>query len=482
MCTSISKSVVGNNLDFSSWDQLSFSDSSLPLGDLLSADQVRDWFADRDALFGAGDKDCWNTGLTLGSFIGQILGDGKQRSCNAAITRATRYQLEHGLEPPGANSGDYCRARRKLNTSVIKQVAFHIAKALSQASPKHWLWLGKRVKLVDGFTFTMPDTPDNQRMLPQSVSQEPGIGFPIARACVVLSLACACMEAIAVGPYAGKNTGESALLRQVLDCFKPGEVLLADRYFCSFFMLAILKSRGIDVCMQLHQRRNVDESRVTWLGPNEYIDVWHRPQKAKWMSQDLYDSIPEQMSIRIIMLTAIENSRVESLDVATTLLDPKRYPAWEIARLYGYRWNVELDIRGIKQSLNLDHVRCKSPDMVERELWTTLLAYNMVRWVCAQAAMVHNKLPRQMSFTAGCNVLLSQWMMPPDKSIRRKLGQYNLDQVAHNEVADRPGRIEPRVVKRRPKEYSLMTKPRHQYRQEKIQNTPMAGKERHFKR
>jgi hypothetical protein len=476
MCTSISKAVVDDNLDFSMWDSISFSDPSLPFGDVLSADQVRELFADNDALFGSGENNVWNTGLTLWSFIGQVLGDGKQRSCNAAVTHATRYRLENGLEPPGPNSGDYCRARQKLNAAVVKQLACHIAQTLSHASPDCWLWLGKRVKLVDGFTFTMPDTPDNQRVFPQSGSQKPGIGFPIARACVVLSLACACMEAIAIGPYAGKNASEMALLRQVIGIFKPGEVLLADRYFCSFWILAMLKSRGVDVCMRLHQLRNPDLSKVQWLGENDYIDTWYRPQKADWMSQELYDSIPQQMPIRIVMLEAIENSRVESLDIVTTFLNPKEYPASDIARLFGYRWNVELDIRGIKQSLNLDHVRCKSPQMVERELWTTLLAYNLVRWVCAQAAMVHDKLPRQMSFTAGCNVLLSQWLMPPDKSIRQTLGRHNLFQIACNEVADRPGRIEPRVVKRRPKPYPLMTKPRNQYKQEKTQNTAIARK------
>jgi len=467
MITSISEAVVEGNLDFSMWDSISYSDPSLPFGDILSADQVRELFADKDALFGSGDKDVWNTGLTLWSFIGQVLQDGKQRSCNAAVTHATRYRLEHGLEPPGPDSGDYCRARQKLNVAGVKQLACHIAESLSHASPDHWLWLGKRVKLVDGFTFTMPDTPDNQRVFPQSISQAPGLGFPIARACVVLSLAHACMEAIAVGPYAGKDTGESALLRQVLDGFKPGEVLLADRYFCSYWMLAMLKLRSVDVCMRLHQRRQVDLSTVQWLGDNDCIDIWTRPEKAKWMSQELYESIPERLPIRIVTLDAVENSRTETLEVVTTLLDPKAYPASEVGRLYGYRWNAELDILAIKQSLNLDHVRCKSPEMIDRELWTTLLAYNMVRWGCAQAARVHDKLPRQMSFTIACNVLLSQWLMPPDKSIRQALGRHNLFQIACNEVADRPGRIEPRVVKRRPKEYPLMTKPRNQYKHEK---------------
>ncbi len=467
MITSLSEKVRNINVGFSVFYQLSYSDSSLPFGNVLSADRVRDIFADSDVLFGFGEKDLWNTGLTLWSFIGQVLQDGKQSSCNAAVTNATRYMLEHGMQPPSPDSGEYCRARHKLNAEVLRQLVCDIAEKMSLSNPSHWLWQGKDVKLVDGFTFTMPDTPENQEEFPQSKTQEPGVGFPIARGCAVLSLANACIDDVAIGPYAGKETGETALLRKVLDSFKPGDVMLADRYFCSFFMLAILKSRGIDVCMRLHQLRKVDHSKVKWLGNNDYIDTWHRPQRAGWMSQELYDSIPEQMEIRIVTFKATTEKLTEPLNVVTTLSDPEKYPANEIGKLYGYRWHVELDIFSIKQSLNLDHLRCKSPDMIRREFWTTLLAYNMVRLVCAQAAFVHGKLPRQMSFTIACNTLLSQWLMPPKESIRETLGQHNLFQIACNEVGNRPGRIEPRVIKRRPKNYSLMTKPRNQYKQTK---------------
>jgi hypothetical protein len=216
--------------------------------------------------------------------------------------------------------------------------------------------------------------------------------------------------------------------------------------------------------MRLHQRRHIDPSNVRWLGKNDYVDVWQRPQKAKWMSQELYEAIPKQMKIRILDFDAKDETKSESLQVVTTLLDHKTYPACEIGTLYGYRWFAELDIFSIKTSLNLDFVRCKSPDMVLLEVWITLLAYNMVRLVCAQAARVYDKLPRQMSFSIASNVLLSQWLMPPDASIRTALGKHNLLQIASNEVGNRPGRIEPRVVKRRPKPYKLMTKPRDQYK------------------
>ena len=464
MVTSLSQSVKNSNIGFSVFDQLSYSDSSLPFGNVLSADRVRDMFADNDVLFGYGQNDLWNTGLTLWSFIGQVLQDGKQSSCQAAITHATRYMLEHGRQPPSPDSGEYCRARHKLNAEVLRQLVCGIAEKMSYLNPDHWLWQGKEVKLVDGFTFTMPDTPENQAEFPQAKTQEPGVGFPIARGCTVLSLANAGIHDVAMGPYVGKETGETALLRKVLDIFKPGDVMLADRYFCSFFMLALLKSRGIDVCMRLHQLRQVDYSQVKWLGNNDYIDIWRRPQRAKWMSQELYDSLPEQMEIRVVAFKATTENQTEPLNVVTTLLDHQKYQADEIGKLYGYRWHAELDIFSIKQSLNLDHLRCKSPDMIRRELWTTLLAYNMVRLVCAQAASVHDKLPRQMSFTMACNTLLSQWLMPPEESIRPALGKHNLFQIACNEVGNRPGRIEPRVIKRRPKPYKLMTKPRNQYR------------------
>jgi Transposase DDE domain len=474
MVWSLPQAVHHGRVDFSVFDRLSFSDISLPFGPVLSADRVRERFAECDALFGDGDNDLWTTGLTLWAFIGQVLQDGKQRSCNAAVAHAARYRLERDSSPPSPDSGPYCRARPKLKAHVLRQLVGEMAERMASSIPVHWLWHDKHVKLVDGFTFTMPDTPANQKAFPQLKTQKPGVGFPIARACAVLSLADACICDVAMGPYAGKETGETALLRKVLDSFKLGDVMLADRYFCSFFMLALLKSRGVDVCMRLHQLRKVDHAKVKWLGGNDCIDTWYRPQRAKWMSPELYDSLPERMDIRIVTFDVTSDSQTEPLMVVTTLLDPEAYPATEIGKLYGYRWCAELDIFSIKQMLNLDHLRCKSPEMIVREFWVTLLAYNMVRWVCAQAACVHGKLARQMSFTLACNTLLSQWLMPPDASIRQVLGQYHLLQIACNEVADRPGRIEPRVVKRRLKKYTLMTKPRRQYKSARNQ-TPHRG-------
>ena len=175
-------------------------------------------------LFGVGENDLWNTGLTLWSFIGQVLQDGKQSSCNAAVTNAARYMIELGMEPPSPDSGEYCRARSKLNVTVLRELVCEIAQKMSSLNPEHWLWQGKTVKLVDGFTFTMPDTPENQEEFPQAKTQAPGVGFPIARACAVLSLANGCIDNVAIGPYLGKETGETALLTPASKVCLGGDV------------------------------------------------------------------------------------------------------------------------------------------------------------------------------------------------------------------------------------------------------------------
>jgi len=237
-------------------------------------------------------------------------------------------------------------------------------------------------KLVDGYTITLPDTEENQKEFPQPKSQKPGVGLPIARCCAVLSLATAALHDLAIGPYAGKETGENALLRGILDSLKPGEMAVFDRYYCSFMMLTMLRQGGVHFCTRLHQRRPTDFRQGKRLGPDDRLVTWLRPQKPAWMSEEQYAEIPETMTLRQVRFhVSIPGRRVETLIVVTSLTDPVAYPKKDIAELYGYRWCAELDIRDIKQTLGLDHVRCKTPDMVRRELWVTLLAYNSPRRV-----------------------------------------------------------------------------------------------------
>jgi putative transposase len=409
----------------------------LPFASVLSAERIRRVFASHDNLFGI--NTIYSTAIVVWAFLAQALRDGKEASCRAAVAGIVAWRLQRGLAPPTADTGDYCRARAKLSEVALRQLAVETAEELQQQAEANWLWKGRHAKLVDGFTFTMPDTPENQSAYPQNPAQDEGVGFPIARCVAILSLATAGVMDLAIGPYSGKETGETALLRELLDSFDEGDLLVADRFYCSF------------------------------MGKYDHLIEWQKPPRPKWMDKTTYAAIPEVLVLREIRFQVTEpGRRVRSLTVVTTLVDPHEYSKQDIAELYGFRWHSELDIRSIKQTLGLDHVRCKTPSMVRKELWTTLLAYNLIRTTAAAAALLHGKQPRQISFTGTCQHVLSTWMLlstgvcPDAGSICRTM----LARIATCRVADRPGRIEPRVLKRRRHRYRLMQRPRNQLRRE----------------
>ena len=433
----------------------------LPFAEVLSAEAVEEAFRQHKALF-ATDA-IFSTPIVLWAFLAQVLRDGKGAACAAAVTDIATYMQQTGQCPPSGDTGDYCRARAKLDPQALRELTAQAARQLDARARPDWLWHGRRAKLVDGFTFTMPDTIENQQAFPQQKSQAPGVGLPIGRACAILSLATAAIHDLAIGPYEGKETGETALLRSLLDRLEAGDVVVFDRCYGSFLMLALLKLRGVDACTRLHQRRPEDYRRGRRLGDYDHLITWTRPKRPAWMAPELYEQIPETLTLRELQFEVTEpGRRVKTITVVTTLTDPAAYPKEQIAGLYGYRWNAELDIRSIKQTLGLDHLRCKSPAMVEREVRVTLLAYNLIRTVIATAAALHDKQPRQIGFTLTCQTVLSSWMLLATGACRdaRGLTDSALARIAANEVANRPGRIEPRVLKRRRHRYPLMRKPR----------------------
>lgn len=440
-------------------------DEGLPFAQVLTGQTIQRAFAQEGALFG--QKDIFSTQVVLWAFLAQVVRDGKGAACASAVADIAVYMQQTGQGVPSGDTGDYCRARAKLNPAALRTLVAQTARQLEDQAPDNWHWHGRHAKLVDGFTFTMPDTPENQASFPQQATQLPGVGLPIARACAVLSLATGAIDDLAIGPYEGKQTGETALLRHILDGFREGDVVVFDRYFCSFMMLALLKLRGVDACTRLHQCRHSDFRRGRRLGDCDHVVTWTRPDRPAWMSQELYEQIPATLTLRELQFNvSVPGRRSETITVITTLTDPQAFPKQDIAALYGYRWNAELDIRDIKQTLGLDHVRCKTPEMVERELWTTLLAYNLIRKVIATAAALHDRQPRQLGFTLACQTILSFWMLLATGSCRDTHGLWRcaLERIAANQVANRPGRIEPRVIKRRRHCYPLMAKPRQELR------------------
>ncbi len=439
------------------------SQPGLPFASILSAERIKRIFTRHGNLFGLGQ--IYSTAVMVWAFLSQVLRDGKEASCRSAVARVVVYQQQHEAPVPTSDTGDYCRARAKLSQAALRDVSVEVAAEVEEQAEDKWLWKSLHAKLVDGFTFTMPDTEQNQALYPSPKSQKKGVGLPIARVTAILSLATACVMDVAMGPYSGKETGETALLRELLNSFRSGDVAVMDRYYCSFMMIALLLQHNVQVCARMHAGRHVDFRRGRRLGKYDHIIVWHRPQRPTWMDSSTYEAIPKTIELREIRYNVAQPGyRTRTVTIATTLTDAELYSKEDIAQLYGFRWNSELDIRSVKQTLNLAHVRCKSPEMVRKEVWTTILGYNLIRTTAAAAALIHDKQPRQISFTGACQYVLSSWMLfSCDQIAVDRAEAYCrqlLKHIAECEVANRPGRLEPRVLKRRRHGYKLMQEPR----------------------
>ena len=282
--------------------------AGLPFSQILSAERIERICGAQGCLFG--QNRIYSTPVVLWAWLSQVLRDGKEAACQAAVASIVAACLERGEAPPTEDTGDYCRSRAKLAPQALKAISREVAEELEQAAEPGWLWKGTHhAKLVDGFTFTMPDTPANQAEYPQAKTQQPGVGLPIARATAIISLATGALTNLACGPYQGKETGETALLRSMLDSFQPGDVAVMDRYFCSFMMLAMLRSHGVHVCTRLHQRRSGDLRQGRRVGNHDRLMTWIRPDRPAWMDSAVYDRIPETLEVLVIRFTIHQPGR-----------------------------------------------------------------------------------------------------------------------------------------------------------------------------
>ncbi|WP_397568769.1 hypothetical protein [Schlesneria sp. T3-172] len=263
---------------------------------VLSAERIERIFRKHDNLFGVGR--IYSTAVVLWSFLRQVLRDGKESSCQATVARIVAFQQRHGAPVPTSDTRDYCRARGKLSEAALRDLSRGgAAQTQSQADPG-WFWKGRQAKLIDGCTFTMPGTPANQAQYPQQKAQKPGVGFPIARSVANISLAMAAVMNLAIGPYSGKETGESALLRSMFETMAPGEIAVMDRYSCSFMMIALLFQRGVQTCARKHQLRHSNFRRGKRLSKYDHLIEWVRPPLPKWMDEETYVQILEKLELR----------------------------------------------------------------------------------------------------------------------------------------------------------------------------------------
>jgi hypothetical protein len=318
---------------------------------------------------------------------------------------------------------------------------------------------------VDGSTMTMPDTRANQAEYPQPSSQKRGCGFPIARIVVVFSLAVGTVLDAAIGPYRGKQTGENSLFRTLHGLLREGDVVLADRYFSGWFDIGLLKNRQVDIVVRKHQLRGTDFRTGKRLGREDHLVQWNKPKRPVWMSKEQYAQLPDSLTMREVRVHVQQKGfRTKELVVVTTLLDAEKYPAAEIAQLYRRRWQAELNLRSLKIVLQMDHLRCKTPHRVRNEFHMHLVAYNLIRQVMAQAAFQANLEPWAVSFKGTQQTLNRLLPLLSTNVSTDDWCDTVLQAIATYQVGNRPDRLEPRVKKRRPKNYKHMNKPREHYK------------------
>ena len=335
--------------------------------------------------------------VTLAMFLGQVLSaDG---SCQNAVNEAMVSRVLSGVEPGSANTGSYSDARKRLPRELVQELARSVARQMDTRTPARWSWRGRHIKLVGGTTILLPDTAENQALYPQHGSQKAGAGFPIARLVGVVSLAHGALLDVAMGPYQGKGTGEHALFRQLLQCFAEGDIMLADSYYASYFLIAALTGMGVDFVFEQHGARHTDFRTGEKLGQRDHLAQWARPARPQWMSLEEYDSFPAALTVR--------ETKVGKKVLVTSFLNRREVCKRELGSLFLHRWNVELDLRNVKDTLGMALLSCKTPEMCTKELWVYLLAYNLIRLLMAQAAVQAAVPPRHLSFKHTVQVWLA---------------------------------------------------------------------------
>ena len=406
--------------------------------------------------------------VTLWVFLAQVL--SPDQSCRNAVARLLAFRTARGLPPCSSQTGSYCTARQRLPESLLAQLMRQTGRELAQQTPAAWRLHGRAIKLVDGSTVSMPDTPANEAAFGKPSNQRGRCGFPLARIVVVLCLATGAALELAIGPYHGKRSGEISLFRQLSSAFVAGDILLGDRVFCSYCDIVRLAARGVDVVFRLHAQRRADFRRGQRLGKDDHLVLWHKPtHRPEWLTPEEFAALPDQFWLREVRVRiAVPGFRVRWLVVVTTLTDAGRFSREDIGGLFRQRWQAELDLRCIKSVMQMDVLRCQTPEMVRKELWVHLLAYNLLRSVMCASAEASGLSVRELSFKGTLQLLngLYPYLLLSAGADLARHCVVLITAVRQHRVGNRAGRFEPRKRKRASKPYPAMKLTRSQERKQ----------------
>jgi hypothetical protein len=376
------------------------------------------------------------------------------------------------------DTGAYCQARGRLPIDILARLRCAVAAHAEKAGQ---LWKGFCVKVIDGTGISMPDTPKNQRAYPQSREQKPGCGFPFMKVVGVFSLATGALLDYAKG---NKHQHELSLLHRLLDQFKPGDLALADRGFSCYTLLALLWTKKVPALFRLHHARSGDLRQGKRLGKNDRLVMWKKPKnwERRYLPLTLWNAIPSELPVRILRFSLRRAGyRTRSVTLVTTLVDAQLYPAEELALLYAKRWQIELWFRDIKTSMGMEVLRCKTPKMIHKELEMFLIAYNLIRCLMVQASRDYEVEIQRLSFKGAVDGVRQFSVAIAQARSRKKqkeLINQLLQTIAADLVPERPGRREPRAVKRRPKPCAWLTKHRHRFKDSQHRNRYWKNKPR----
>jgi hypothetical protein len=399
-------------------------------------------------------------------FLSQIL--TRECACRETVRAFLAWLACEKGKTASPSTAAYCKARARLKMQDIEEAHRQVVRKMEDQYARQGLWRGRQVRIVDGSSASMPDTPQNQTAYPQPPGQKEGCGFPIMRIAVLFSLATGATIALVKDHW---KTPERTLFRRLWMWLRPGDVLLADRGACSYADIFMLSQQGIECVMRNHPRRTKALTQIKRFGKADRLVLWHKsPDGPQWLTHAQWEAIPERLRVReITVRVAIKGFRTTNLILVTTLTDPKTFPKEAFAELYLKRWRAELYLRDIKTTMGMDILRCKSPHMVEKELWMHMIAYNLVRALMLESAQTYNVASERISFK-GTLSTLRQWApvlinLSPRNPQYVSLYQTMLLYIAKDALPYRPYRVEPRAIKRRPKPYQYLTKPRHIFKE-----------------
>jgi hypothetical protein len=434
----------------------------LPFGDVLTETMIQQTLEDEGVSY---RNRLYTPMITLWTWLCQVI--DKDKSCKNAVSRITSYLAASGETPPSTDTGAYCKARKRLKERLLPRLLRYTGKHLHEQDQE--LWCGRRVSLVDGSTVTMADTEENQSEYPQPESQAQGCGFPMAN---IVALFCLKTGALIEAVIGALTTHEINLFRSLYDCLQPGDVILGDRLYGTYADICLLKARGIDSVFRIHWRRKTDFRRGKILGCYDHIVEWTKPLRcSQGLASVLYAQLPESIMLREVRFRVeVKGFRPQHITLTTTLLDAELYTKEALAELYSHRWDVEIDLRHLKTTMKMEHLPCKTPQMVRKEFYMHLLAYNLIRTIMFQASVEYGGTPLGISFQATIQHQhnFSYALAYVDAEVVDRLYETLLYLVSKERLLIRPGRVEPRLKKRRPKDYKYLQKPRRQLRMELI--------------